>query len=332
MRCIFFNKYSFKNELQKNQNIDINRHYTVYVHINKTNGKMYIGITGQSVKKRWQNGYGYKNQIFWNAIQKYGWNGFEHDIIASNLLVDEAEKLEKVLIEKLKTYNNKFGYNVIAGGRGNFAVPKPCYQYDADGNLVKYWEDIHFASIALNIPYSNITEVCNQKYGERTAGGYVFRFEPDDNVPNTHVINREYPIIQLTIDGNPIQRWNCIYEASKALKIHSTKIKECCNRLKYSSHGYLWIYEKDYMNDPEYLEYLIKRYITSTKYRLEHCGVRQFNLHGDFIAEYDNFYNMAKKLNFNYHTMVNIYYCAIGKYKIIAGHKWKLVDNSEKIY
>lgn len=35
--------------------------YKVYVHINKTNGKLYFGQTGQEdVKDRWDSGHGYK--------------------------------------------------------------------------------------------------------------------------------------------------------------------------------------------------------------------------------------------------------------------------------
>ena len=38
--------------------------WTVYAHINKINGKIYIGITGRDPKNRWgHNGYKYKKSI-----------------------------------------------------------------------------------------------------------------------------------------------------------------------------------------------------------------------------------------------------------------------------
>ena len=33
--------------------------YKVYTHINKINGKQYIGITSTNVKARWKDGQGY---------------------------------------------------------------------------------------------------------------------------------------------------------------------------------------------------------------------------------------------------------------------------------
>lgn len=42
--------------------------YTVYMHTTP-NGKRYIGITAQTVERRWQNGYGYAyggNDYFFN--------------------------------------------------------------------------------------------------------------------------------------------------------------------------------------------------------------------------------------------------------------------------
>ena len=54
--------------------------FLVYKHTNKENGKVYIGITSQEPKRRWQNGAGYYGTYFYYAIQKYGWDGFEHDI------------------------------------------------------------------------------------------------------------------------------------------------------------------------------------------------------------------------------------------------------------
>ena len=48
--------------------------------------KYYIGITSQAVNKRWKNGKGYKSSpYFYNAIQKYGWNNFEHNILFTDL-------------------------------------------------------------------------------------------------------------------------------------------------------------------------------------------------------------------------------------------------------
>lgn len=93
--------------------------YSVYLHINKENGKMYIGITCKNPKQRWgHNVSGYKTQpYFWKAIQKYGFNGFDHVIFAQNLNEEEACGMERLLIKELKTNNPEFGYNYEAGGK-----------------------------------------------------------------------------------------------------------------------------------------------------------------------------------------------------------------------
>ena len=66
--------------------------YTVYQHKNKINGKVYIGITMQEPEKRWGvNGRNYKSSPhFYSAIQKYGWDNFEHNILFTNLTKEEA--------------------------------------------------------------------------------------------------------------------------------------------------------------------------------------------------------------------------------------------------
>lgn len=94
------------------------RTYCVYVHTNKINGKMYIGQTCQKPERRWNSGYGYRNcSYFYNAIRKYGWENFKHEVIASNLTLEEANKFESILIEKLDTRNPDKGYNLRTGGK-----------------------------------------------------------------------------------------------------------------------------------------------------------------------------------------------------------------------
>ncbi len=92
--------------------------YYVYIHINKLNGKKYIGQTSQNPQKRWDNGRGYlTSPKFYNSIQKYGWDNFEHKIIASNLSLEEANILEQSLIQTYNTQDDEFGYNIKDGGK-----------------------------------------------------------------------------------------------------------------------------------------------------------------------------------------------------------------------
>lgn len=92
--------------------------YKVYMHINKLNEKVYIGVTKRKrVKDRWQNGNGYRSQIqFYNAIRKYGWNGFYHKVLYYGLTKEEAAEKEKELIAKYDSTNPLYGYNIDKGG------------------------------------------------------------------------------------------------------------------------------------------------------------------------------------------------------------------------
>lgn len=93
--------------------------YTVYIHFNRINSKRYIGITKQKPQERWgRNGHRYKksNPFFYNAIEKYGWDNFDHIIYKTNLTKEDACDIEIKLIKKYKTQNKQFGYNLESGG------------------------------------------------------------------------------------------------------------------------------------------------------------------------------------------------------------------------
>lgn len=94
--------------------------YIVYMH--KTpNDKYYIGITSKiNPKERWRNGKGYScNKYFEKAIKKYGWNNIEHTILYKNLTEKEAKEIEIGLIEKYKSNNSLYGYNLSSGGESS---------------------------------------------------------------------------------------------------------------------------------------------------------------------------------------------------------------------
>lgn len=89
--------------------------YIVYKHTTP-NDKIYIGITKQTTKRRWRNGYGYKGQFFYKAIEKYGWNNIKHEILYENLSEKQAKVLEISLIHYYKSNDTNYGYNITVGG------------------------------------------------------------------------------------------------------------------------------------------------------------------------------------------------------------------------
>lgn len=92
------------------------RGYTVYKHT-CPNGKVYIGITSQDPHQRWQGGRGYKHSAhFHSAIQKYGWENMNHEILFANLSREEAEAKEVELIKYHKSNDRRYGYNIADGG------------------------------------------------------------------------------------------------------------------------------------------------------------------------------------------------------------------------
>lgn len=76
--------------------------YIIYLHVNKINNKVYVGITKHSNPElRWRCGY--KNNPYFNySIKKYGWDGFEHIVLFRNLPKETACKLEVKLIARYR--------------------------------------------------------------------------------------------------------------------------------------------------------------------------------------------------------------------------------------
>ena len=97
--------------------------WTVYEHITPS-GKRYIGITSRkNPKQRWGGGSSYKKgTAFRYAIDKYGWNDIQHNILFDDLTEKEAKWLENYLICYYCTFvgfKDSMGYNMTLGGDGN---------------------------------------------------------------------------------------------------------------------------------------------------------------------------------------------------------------------
>ena len=159
--------------------------------------KSYIGQTSRyDVKLRWQNGLGYlydgskkdgkATHKFANAIRKYGWDNFNHEILLTIECETEEEldfwldEWECYYIEKYDSYYN--GYNSTLGGaKGKCDGTKVVCL-----NTARVFKSVVDASNWCQTPTSSIFNVCN---GERNYSGrhpetnekLVWRFLEDYN-------------------------------------------------------------------------------------------------------------------------------------------------------
>lgn len=106
-----------------------NKTWTIYRHINKTNGFSYIGQTSFRLSKyRWGTaGHGYQTQpAFWSAIREFGWENFEHEILETGITsLKEANLREQYWIGYYHTWIGDpecKGYNTMRGGGNNWYI------------------------------------------------------------------------------------------------------------------------------------------------------------------------------------------------------------------
>ena len=163
----------------------MNKNYKIYMHKNKVNGKVYIGQTYTTLQARFgKNGIRYMGcPVFWNAIQKYGWDNFEHIILKDNILnSEEANELEKYYISLYNSTNSNNGYNIQLGGSEQTKLSITVYQYTLAGDYIKHYDSISDASRCNNITNGKISDCCNGK--RKSAGGYRWSYKKCKNMTN----------------------------------------------------------------------------------------------------------------------------------------------------
>ena len=223
--------------------------FTVYMHINKINGKMYVGITKRKPEVRWKNGTNYKNCIaFNNAIEKYGWDNFEHVIFASNLTEDEACNIERLLIEKLELQNSKYGYNISNGGKKAFI---------SEATKKKIGDALRGKTISLEIRkiYSEAHKgrKCSPEQIEKIRKAHTgMKYQHHKTPEELHEIYskalKEYYKTHkrephdekkvLCVETNTV--YSSIEAAAKELSIVRSSISECASGKRKSAGGYHW--------------------------------------------------------------------------------------------
>lgn len=234
---------------QKTQEV-AKANYTVYQH--KTpNGKRYIGITSIEPEKRWLNGRGYRrNEYFWNAIKKYGWENIEHAIVKTSLTKEEAERMEKELIAYFHSNEHEHGYNWADGGNAYKHSIESRAKMSESHKGMRYNIGVPFTEERkrhLSENHADVRGENNPMFGKKWTPEEIAKRQ----LHRVYKHGGENPsarkICQCLEDGTVVKVWGSISEASKVYC--RTSIKDCLKG-KYKQHrGYLWRYWKGEENE-----------------------------------------------------------------------------------
>lgn len=97
----------------------------IYKFTNKLNGKIYIGQTTLTLKKRSSQHYSAKDEVYFHrALKKYGKENFTEEEICSATNLDDLNRLEEHFIQYYGSLRPN-GYNIILGGNNFKRVCSP---------------------------------------------------------------------------------------------------------------------------------------------------------------------------------------------------------------
>ena len=195
--------------------------WSVYVHINKLNGKKYFGITSKDPERRWLKGKGYRdNPHFRAAIEKYGWDGFDHIVLFSNLPCEFAKKVECEAIAFWNTIDMNNGYNMTLGGDGTLGC------YPSDETRKKLSE-------------SRRRENLSDETRRRKSKAMKARKLSDEHKRKIGEGNSK-SIKMYDLLGNFIKTFPSARAAEVELNISHSHISQCCHGKRISTGGYKW--------------------------------------------------------------------------------------------
>ena len=266
------------------------KEWTVYRHISPS-GKVYVGITSDSVKKRWGRGSGYKNcPIFKHAIDKYGWNNIVHQVMFTGLSEDRAKNLEIDLIRHYK--NLGISYNVTDGGdgalgrypsnetkllmsskkRGKPIHPNTLKAVKEHANKVRgipltkeVREKIQAANKGKKPSFQTIealklyhaTHPMSKErieYMHEMARKKGYKSQKEALKRNRVKIGEKHrkEIVQFSLDGKLLDFYDAAKFASISSEVDPSSIIRCCKGKQLIGGNYLWMYYDDFSKYADY--------------------------------------------------------------------------------
>jgi len=216
-----------------NQKLSIKPHngYGFIYCYTSPSGKKYIGKTKTTLKERAKNNAkGYKGcSAFYNAIQKYGWENFEVEIL-EEVPLEVLEDVEVEYILKYDTSNKEKGYNIVTDRQEFIRIFNqiPVYSYDGtNGIFVEKFESASAAERAMNVYRGSIRRVLNDPLHH--VKGYLWKTEKFDKIEiianNIQPSSKKIYIYDAKT-GNFLREFSSIREAARETGYNRSTIQE----------------------------------------------------------------------------------------------------------
>lgn len=219
------------------------RYYQVYKHTNKTNGKVYIGITSWDWQRRWKNNYNGSPHMKL-AIKKYGLDGFYHEVLFEHLTKEEAQQKEIELIAEYKSNDPDFGYNLSSGGESHNGCKGMHYQTEESKAKISA---THKGKVISQEVRNKMSNSHKGKHGKPTWLNTQEQIESSrqrmigNNYYRLRKIEQTTPVISIDANGN-ITKYNSIKEAATAMNTSTTSIYRACSKKRKTCKGLVWEY------------------------------------------------------------------------------------------
>ena len=295
------------------------KEYCVYVHTNKANGKRYVGITSMIPEKRWANGHGYRsNVLFYRAIQKYGWESFEHSVLFDGLTRKEAYVKEIELISTFNASNPQFGYNIDKGGNGSNRISEATREKLRQAGKRTAAEHpemgIRLGEYAKNHRRENslIQKEYNRQHPEKGKQHSEWMKEFCANNPDT-----------ISASRNKCSKYYDEHPEARILKSEQTKeyFRKHPEAREHNANK-----TREYYQNPEMKRWKSeerKRFFAEHPEKKTTKAITQYSLEGEFISNFAS----AREAN----AITGISYKSIsavvtGKQKTAGGYMWRYKD------
>lgn len=240
--------------------------YCVYKHT-CPNGKVYIGITSQKPSHRWlSDGRGYShNEHFYRAILRYGWDNIKHEILFDNLSRHDACKIEISLIEKHRSNNPQYGYNLSSGGecsgsgvhrpRSEVAKLKQSFAMTGRKATEETKEKMRLARIGKSHPHGSTKGHYQPPHSEEWKKEMSARFKGENNPNYGKEMSEEQKrkisentkskkaVIGISMASGAIKEFQSAKQAERETGAFNSNIIACCKGKQKSAGGYTWKYK-----------------------------------------------------------------------------------------